>query len=83
VFLPYITPGLNRLELFALLTSGVTIYAGLYYLSNDIESETARMALFAIIVLANTVFIVYWAIGMFMSLSIKLAKVKPELAKRL
>ncbi len=60
----------------------MTIYSGLYFLSKDVGEEM-KIVLFVFIVLANTYFIVFWVFCMVEALTFKLAKSKPQLAKKL
>jgi hypothetical protein len=60
---PYVTPVLNDLELRGILTGTLTIYCGLFFLTSSMESDT-KIGLFAVIILANAYFIVYWLIKM-------------------
>ena len=56
---PYNSTELNHMEIEALFTATITIYCGLYYLSNGI-SEEVKLILFLVIVLGNAYFILYW-----------------------
>lgn len=67
---PFEFSELNMLEGTSVLCSGVTIYAGLYYLV-DSMSEWAKVVLFSIIVLVNIVFTGFWVTGFMQSQLIK------------
>jgi predicted outer membrane repeat protein len=79
---PYDVQELNDLELLSIFTSGITIYSGLYFLTNDLNN-TAGMVFFALIVLSNTIFLTYWAFGISQAYMEKIAKMKPRLMSRL
>ena len=51
------------MEIRAIICASVTIYCGLYYLTNDIN-ETSKIILFAIMLFANAYFLIYWLIKM-------------------
>jgi hypothetical protein len=57
--MPYITDDLNSLETYSILVSLVTIYAGLYYLTNDLGIQ-GEIILFIIILIFNLLFIQLW-----------------------
>ncbi|OMJ86544.1 hypothetical protein SteCoe_11895 [Stentor coeruleus] len=56
---PYCFSELNHMESEALFTATMTIYCGLYYLT-DAVSEGIKMILFLFIVFGNSYFIIYW-----------------------
>jgi hypothetical protein len=56
---PFTEPQLNELEFRSILTSLVTIYCGLFYLTEDLE-EVMKVILFLLIVTLNAYFILYW-----------------------
>ena len=56
---PYSCKQLNYMEIEALFTATLTIYCGLYYLSDSINS-IIQAALFVAIVLGNSYFLLYW-----------------------
>jgi hypothetical protein len=56
---PYSTDDLNNLEIYSILVSCATIYAGLYYLSGDLTYEL-EVSLFIVIVLFNLLFMQLW-----------------------
>lgn len=56
---PFLIKSLNDLEERALLVSAITIYGGLYFISNSLTSEFTVL-LFAIIIIANVYFLSYW-----------------------
>jgi len=47
------------MEIRAIIVASVTIYCGLYYLTNDIN-EHSKIILFAIMLFSNAYFLVYW-----------------------
>ncbi|CAG9309797.1 unnamed protein product [Blepharisma stoltei] len=61
---PYNGTQLNRMELRSILVSSITIYCGLYFLTESLSSE-AKLFFFWIIVLANIYFLYYWVNKMF------------------
>jgi len=79
---PYDVKELNDLELLSILTSGITIYSGLFFLTNDL-TNTAGLVFFALIVLSNVIFLTYWAFGISQAYMEKIAKLKPRLMSRL
>jgi hypothetical protein len=56
---PFSDPKLNELEFRSVLTSSVTIYCGLFYLTDDLE-EIMKVVLFLLIVGVNAYFLLYW-----------------------
>ena len=56
---PFVTEQLNNLESRGILVSAVTIYCGMFFISSDI-SRDAVLGLFAVIILINVYFVVYW-----------------------
>ena len=79
---PYITDDLNSLEVKAIFTAGVTIYAGLYFLTENLDEEV-ELVLFCIMVLSNTIFITYWIYKMSEVLLLKLLKKRPSFTNNL
>lgn len=59
IYRPYNTAHLNHMETEALFTATITIYCGLYYLSEQIN-EAFKMFLFLVIVVGNAYFLIYW-----------------------
>jgi hypothetical protein len=59
IYRPYNTAHLNHMETEALFTATITIYCGLYYLSEQINKEF-KMFLFLVIVVGNAYFLIYW-----------------------
>lgn len=59
---PYNLPELNSTELSAILVATITIYSGLYYLTESL-SDGSSWFFFILIVSANVLFLVYWVIG--------------------
>ncbi|CAG9323996.1 unnamed protein product [Blepharisma stoltei] len=73
---PYCTNQLNSLETKSILVSGLTIYSGLYYLTDDLIYP-ARILLFIIIVSANLFFLAHWISSMTgVGISILYSKIK-------
>jgi hypothetical protein len=56
---PYFKRSLNKAEMRSILVAAVTIYCGLYYLTEDLD-ETSKTLLFVTIVLANAYFLLTW-----------------------
>ncbi|CAG9311412.1 unnamed protein product [Blepharisma stoltei] len=61
---PYNGEILNKMEARSLLVAGITIYCGLYYLTNDLDSPS-KLFFFFIILGANIYFLYYWLNKMF------------------
>ncbi|OMJ91265.1 hypothetical protein SteCoe_6244 [Stentor coeruleus] len=59
IYRPYNTGHLNHMETEALFTATITIYCGLYYLSEQINEEF-KMFLFIVILVGNAYFLIYW-----------------------
>jgi hypothetical protein len=79
-FMPYENTELNQMEIKAILVAGVTIYSGLFFLTDDL-SEPAKVALFGLILTSNIYFFSSWLFGISKTLLEKLAKKKPYLVK--
>ena len=75
---PYDTAELNNLELRSIIVSGVTIYSGLYYLTEDLSLWT-QLLFFALICAANAYFLGYWVFGLAAAGIDKVARVQPKL----
>ncbi|CAG9320353.1 unnamed protein product [Blepharisma stoltei] len=60
---PYKTEQLNSLEKKSILVSGITIYCGLYYLTEEL-AYSSRVILFVIIVSINLFFMAQWMSSM-------------------
>jgi hypothetical protein len=56
---PYTTKILNIMEGRGILSASVTIYCGLFYLTNDLD-ESTKIFFFALIVSVNFYFLSYW-----------------------
>eukprot|EP00359_Climacostomum_virens_P000523 CAMPEP_0204898508 /NCGR_PEP_ID=MMETSP1397-20131031/1335_1 /ASSEMBLY_ACC=CAM_ASM_000891 /TAXON_ID=49980 /ORGANISM="Climacostomum Climacostomum virens, Strain Stock W-24" /LENGTH=1022 /DNA_ID=CAMNT_0052066371 /DNA_START=57 /DNA_END=3125 /DNA_ORIENTATION=- len=69
---PYEVEDLNMIETRAIVVAGITIYSGLYFLTNDIGEET-KILLFLVILLSNLYFILLWIFGISKTLLEKLA----------
>eukprot|EP00347_Sterkiella_histriomuscorum_P009503 403340963 len=92
---PFSTIELNDLETLSLISSLITIYCGLFFLSNtkqslidtdpDLKSKALQLDnqtflfLFAMIVLSNFMFFIYWAIKMLQEIRLKLIQKVPKL----
>ena len=61
---PFTSEHLNFVELQAIGTATITIYCGLYYLTEDL-SDLAKALLFVVIVLSNACFMLNWMRHMF------------------
>ena len=68
------SPDLNSMEFRSLIVSVVTIYCGLFYLTNDLNANT-KIILFVSMILANFYFLIYWCTKMFQA-GIDIAKKK-------
>lgn len=77
---PYVHKQLNYMDIEALLTATLTLYCGLYYLSNDLN-EYIKTGLFCLILLGNGYFILYWLYYMAKAITDILVKVFPILRK--
>ncbi|CAG9322004.1 unnamed protein product [Blepharisma stoltei] len=77
---PYIGDNLNRLEAISISCSAITIYCGMYYLSESLDKFT-EFIFFIIIILANLYFIFYWIITAGESYIIKIIQKIPFLKK--
>ena len=58
-FEPYAVFQLNQMEIKSILVSAVTIYSGMFFLTGDL-SDDMKDLVFAVMVLANMVFLSYW-----------------------
>jgi hypothetical protein len=56
---PFTDQKLNELEFRSILTSAVTIYCGLFYLTEDLD-EVTKLILFLLIIAMNAYFLLYW-----------------------
>lgn len=75
---PYCFSELNHMESEALFTATLTVYCGLYYLSNAIN-DSLKLILFFIIVLGNSYFIVYWIYYMIQAIIDLSLKIFPQI----
>jgi hypothetical protein len=80
-YMPYENLELNLLETRAIVVAGITIYCGLYFLTNDL-SENVKIVLFVLILVSNIYFLVSWVFGISSTFLEKLAKKKPYLVKK-
>lgn len=74
---PYLTQELNSLEVRNILVAEITIYCGLFFLSQDFTKGT-ELILFMAMVLANTYFVLYWGYCYCQVLLLPAAKKSPE-----
>ncbi|CAG9321999.1 unnamed protein product [Blepharisma stoltei] len=58
---PYNGDDLNKLETISISASAITIYCGMYYLTESLDQFT-ELVFFIAIVLANSYFVIYWGI---------------------
>ena len=56
---PYNKYQLNNMEMEAILTSAITIYCGMFYLTESIGDDF-KTILFVIIIMGNGYFLLYW-----------------------
>ncbi|OMJ78092.1 hypothetical protein SteCoe_22156 [Stentor coeruleus] len=75
---PYCFTELNHMESEALFTATLTIYCGLYYLSNAITEEL-KLFLFFIIITGNSYFIIYWIYYMIQAIIELSLKIFPQI----
>ena len=75
---PYKTHELNHMEMEALITSTLTLYCGLYYLTDDIGT-LFQIILFVVIILGNSYFVLYWLYWMIKAISDIIVKIFPVL----
>ena len=61
---PYNKYQLNNMEMEAILTSAITIYCGMFYLTESIGDDF-KTILFVIIIMGNGYFLLYWLYYMF------------------
>lgn len=54
---------LNQMEIRAILVAFVTIYCGMYYLTDELN-DASKIILFIVMLLANLYFLVYWCVKM-------------------
>eukprot|EP00347_Sterkiella_histriomuscorum_P007237 403349735 len=92
---PFATLPLNDLETLSLITSMITVYCGLFFVSNTKQSqidsdpelkskalqlsESTQIFFFVVIVVSNIIFFTYWGFKMFQELKQKLMKKMPKL----
>ena len=77
-YAPYFTAELNSLEVRYILVAEITIYCGLFFLSQSLAKGT-ELVLFTAMVLANTYFVLYWGYCYCQVLLLPVAKKSPEL----
>ncbi|CAG9326023.1 unnamed protein product [Blepharisma stoltei] len=61
---PYDGRALNRMEIRSILVATITIYCGLYYLTDALD-EATKVVFFIVIIIVNAYFIYYWVLKMF------------------
>ena len=79
-FKPFSKHHLNNMETEAIMTATVTIYCGMYYLTQSIGNEFMTI-LFIIIIMGNSYFLFFWLYYMFQAVIDLLAKFVPFLKK--
>lgn len=77
-FKPYNSTELNHMEVEALITATLTLYCGLYYLTNSIGEEF-KTVLFVLIVVGNAYFVLLWLYWMTMAIFNIIVQVIPSL----
>ena len=75
---PYISKEMNNMEMQSLIVSAVTIYSGLFYLTNGINTSF-QFALFILMLTSNTYLIAYWCYYMIQALLDIIVKFSPRL----
>ena len=80
--MPFEIEKLNKLEQMSILTSAITIYCGLLYLTDDM-GEGMKIFLFILILLSNAVFFITWLFGILEAYALLVSEKKPKIAKRL
>ena len=75
---PYTLPELNSTEFQAILVANVTIYCGLYYLTDTLSTGSSWF-FFVVIVVVNAAFLIYWVFGFLGFIVDKLALAVPWL----
>ena len=71
---PFMSSDLNQMEFRSILVATVTIYSGLYFLTQDLDQST-KLILFITMIVANLYFFIYWCSKMFQA-GIDIAKQK-------
>jgi len=79
---PYNNSSLNEMEMRAILVAAVTIYCGLYYLTDDL-SEIAKIVIFVIMIVINLHFLLYFLSKLGISMISIIGKSLPCLRKYL
>jgi hypothetical protein len=80
-YMPYENIELNMMEVRSIIVAGITIYCGLYFLTNEL-SDGVKICLFVLILASNVYFIVTWLFGISRTLLEKIAKQKPYIIKK-
>jgi len=78
---PFVSLALNELETYSLASSMITIYCGIFFISDTREviddtsneihltlSEKAKLFFFIVIVLVNIIFFLIWSVRMYQDL---------------
>jgi len=73
---PYETVALNELEKKSIICSTITIYCGLFFLTDSL-SNTGKLGFFSVIVIVNVYFLATWIFGICHSFVDKAARTKP------
>ena len=58
-FEPYTAEQLNKMEMKSIIVSSVTIYAGMFFLTDSLNDDM-KLTLFVLMVLSNITFLTYW-----------------------
>ena len=61
---PFAIAEMNDLEVRGILVSAVTIYCGLYYMTNDLD-QISQVIMFVIVLVVNAYFLVLWCVRVF------------------
>jgi len=79
---PYETEALNSLEKKSIICSSITIYCGLYFLTDALDNS-GKLGFFFIILIANIYFLTTWIVGICHSFLDKGARTKPFLFRKI
>lgn len=77
---PYINPELNNMEMRSITVATATIYCGMYFLTEDLDSSS-KLFFFIAILIANVYFMYHWITKMF-SAGIELLRSKIPCCKK-
>jgi len=79
---PYVTRALNALEVRSLAVGLVTIYCGLYFLTEEVD-RTTQIVLLLVLIISNLYFLIYWLAKVVEKLPDHLKKTRPRLYEKL